>query len=92
MTKTMHITTGPRSQIYFEVENERQAQDIEWGGPEHDDKHDGSDWLSFIGKHMTRVGSQEADRSMPIFRKQMVRVAALAVAAIEWFDRRETGR
>lgn len=75
-----------RQFIYAEIEQERVAQDREWGGAEHDDTHDRVDWGSFIGRHLGRA--LDAPIEAATFRRQMVRVAALATAAIEWFDRR----
>lgn len=81
-----------REGIYREIESERAEQDAEWGGPSHDDEHSAGDWLEFLRKHWAKANAAPLDRDGPTFRKQMVRVAALAVATIEWFDRREQGR
>lgn len=78
-----------REKIYAEVDRERARQDTEWGGPEHDDSHDASAWGEFVTKHIARAMSEPVDNVGPIFRQQMIRVAALAVAAVEWFDRWE---
>lgn len=72
--------------IYDEIINERAAQDKKWGGPDHDKFHSSHDWISFIVKHLGAAVMYPW--SALTFRKQMVRVAALAVAAIEWCDRR----
>lgn len=67
-----------RTEIIREIELEREAQDVKWGGPEHDDDHSREDWCEFIADH------GQPFRSRPWnFREQMIRVAALAVAAIE---------
>lgn len=76
----------PFEKIFGEIAEERGAQDVLWGN-EHDDQHDPEDWVGFIIKHAKKSDpSFHLDKE--IFRKQMVRVAALAVAAIEWVDRR----
>lgn len=87
--------TGPvteeEARVYEDVRVERWAQDRKWGGPCHDDEHDPGDWQSYIKQHL-----QEADinprsckaNNPTLYRRQMVRVAALAVAAIQSFDRR----
>jgi hypothetical protein len=72
-----------RDEIYKAIEEERIAQDREHGGPAHDDQHNHHDWIVFVTKHLGRCvtgGRQQ-------FVKQMVRVAALAVAAVEWASR-----
>jgi hypothetical protein len=68
--------------IVKEILVERDRQDDKWGGPEHDDDHYDEDWVRFIEEHAKK--SLTGD-----FRKRMVEVAALAVAAIEFNDRAE---
>lgn len=70
--------------IFQEIREERQAQDAKWGGPDHDDQHVPNDWIAFIGRHAGMASYGVTDST---FRKQMKRVAALAVAAIEAYDR-----
>jgi hypothetical protein len=72
--------------IYLEIAEERVKQDEQWGGPEHDDEHTAFEWLGIITHYLGR-GLINAD---VLSRKAMVQVAALAVAAIEWIDRRHT--
>jgi hypothetical protein len=75
-----------RNQTILDIIDERQLQDAEWGGNDHDDKHDFFDWRQFIYKQLT-AASMEAgqfDRQ----RKRLVKIAALAVAAIESMDRK----
>lgn len=61
---------------------ERGLQDEQWGGPEHDDGHTLVDWRDFIVKQADRsVSSCDA-------RARLVKVAALALAAIESLDRK----
>lgn len=74
--------------IYEEIYDERAKQDAEWGGPLKDDDNSSNDWVACIAKHVGRAVTLPGDRGN--FRKQMIRVAALAVAAIEWCDRRES--
>ena len=65
---------------------ERARQDAQWGGPEHDDTHTPSDWRSyrnrFEGRAAEAFGKRHADH-----RACLVKIAALAVAQIESFDR-----
>ena len=69
-----------RVQLFLEIQNERLAQDAKWGGPAHDDQHSVADWFDFITDHaMPAVGRND--------RVQLVRIAALAVAALESLDR-----
>jgi len=70
--------------ILEEIAAERTRQDEKWGGPEHDDEHSIDDWECFILEHLNRVQGYDDAHG----RKQLIRVAALAVAAIESLDRR----
>lgn len=76
---------GIRPTVYDHVLAERNRQDRKWGGPEHDDKHSDRDWITFITKHLGMAVTWPFDEDQ--FRTQMVRVAALAVAAVEAVDR-----
>ena len=77
---------GPRgTKVIDEVLAERKHQDEKFGGPVHDDGHTGRDWIAFIVEHLGRAGTQVFAGDN--FRKQMIKVAALAIAAVEWYDR-----
>ena len=76
-----------RSEIFAEIDAARDAQDEKWGGPAHDDKHGSYDWVAFITRSTGLAVTWPWDAME--FRKRMVAVAALAVAAIEWVDRAE---
>ena len=71
--------------IYEEIHNERIAQDDKWGGPRVDDANRNNDWVAYIAKHVGSAVSLPWDKDR--FRVQMIRVGALAVAAVEWCDR-----
>jgi len=73
-----------------EVALERYAQDEKWGGEENDDKNTFQGWFCFIDGKLEKAadavvsinGSDPAE-----YRRRMVQVAALAVAAVESLDR-----
>lgn len=75
---------------YDEIRFERARQDIKWGGPEHDDTHGWHDWIRFIDDQANKwpahpnVGKER--------RSRLIKIAALAVAAIESHDRRRAVR
>lgn len=69
------------NEILEEIKLERQRQDEQWGGPGHDDDHALSEWCDFIFKQNRLAEVQSLN---PLrFEERMVKVAALAVAAIE---------
>ena len=65
--------------IIAEVLHERVRQDRQWGGPEHDDTHSADDFAMFIRRQANRLHEDP--------RGRMVKIAALAVAAVEMLDR-----
>ena len=73
-----------RGSIFAEVDMERVRQDGLWGIA-FDDSNTAFDWVAYItkfaGKSLTRPFSWTG------FRECMIKVAALAVAAIEACDR-----
>jgi len=74
--------------IIGEIQEERKVQDAKWGGYSHDDDHDRDLWVKLLRKHQTRALKAMNKGDLDEYRKHMVRVAALAVAALESHDRR----
>lgn len=85
--------------IFSEIRIERQRQNAIHGGPKNDDKLLMVEWIGIITRHLGLA----VDDAKPLgggmnnhsvcenparYRRQMVRVAAVAVAAIEAFDRK----
>lgn len=75
----------PKDRIFRDVKAERARQDAQWGGPAHDDEHELADWLSYIEQQAGAAYRNDAPR------ERLVKIAALAVAAIESLDRRSSG-
>lgn len=77
------ISDGERLQRRYRIKDEilveRRAQDSS-----HDAAHDPHVWIAKIVKHVGRAVTTDP----VVFRRSMVVVAALAVAAIEWVDDR----
>ena len=76
------------------VLHERAEQDKEWGGPGHDDQHTYPDWLRFIRHQLGSImiipgGKPDFNAAMRdpnnllAFERRMVKVAALAMAAVQ---------
>jgi len=79
------VDGGRRRSIFEEVAAERSAQDARWGGPALDDLHGSYDWVAYLVHDLGKAIAWPWDAST--FRRQMISVAALAVAAVEWVDR-----
>lgn len=79
--------------IVLDIFAERDRQDAQWGGPEHDDGHTAHDWLRYIGHQAQRAHDETLsdDRTQLVdpehYRQRLVKIAALAVAALESHDR-----
>lgn len=69
--------------IYQEIVLERQYQNELWG-EKNDDKNTEEDWVSYITEYANGLTERTKDKS---FRERLVKVAALAVAALESIDR-----
>lgn len=69
-----------RTDIFNLIINERAAQDAQWGGRDHDRQHDRLDWGEFITRQLQKIDHMSETDA---YRSRMVKVAALAVAAIE---------
>lgn len=84
----------PMQVVLDQIRAERHRQDAQWGGPGHDDLHKHRDWTKFIEEHNDRASKVIADAKgrpdLDQYRKQLVEIAALAVAAIESLDRKRS--
>lgn len=69
--------------ILEEIKAERSAQDAQWGGAEHDDEHDSSEFCGFIAAQIEKCDHGRG----PDVRERLIKIAALAVAAVESYDR-----
>lgn len=71
--------------VYDEIRAERAKQDEQWGGPDHDDEHSPQEWAQYLHKqwlaaaHESELGGD--------YRGRLIKIAALAVAAAESYDR-----
>lgn len=72
--------------ILDEIRAERTRQDSQWGGRFHDDTEDANDWAAYIVNFIGK--SIQWPLNLTTFRSNMVKVAALAVASVEWADRK----
>lgn len=58
------------------VSDERDLQDEQWGGPPHDDTRTDENWADYIEKQLILFRKEQS-------QDRLVKIAALAVAAIE---------
>ena len=75
-----------RTSIFTEIEAERAYQDSKWG-IEFDDKNTINDWVTYLNIYAaaaTKIGQSKAAQ-----RAQLLKVATLAVATLETFDRND---
>ena len=80
--------------IFDEITKERKHQDIQWGGPKHDDQHLPRDFFKFIrwqSYKFDRAAENDPDNHSWILyrgRARLIKIAALAIAGIESIDRK----
>lgn len=83
---------GLQSAAIIEIILERQRQDEKHGDASHDDGHFDYEWQNFIRERVDRLVHDFRRNDVSVsdtdFRKEMVEIAALAVAAIESYDRK----
>lgn len=82
---------GDRKAILREVMKEREYQEEKWGNSSDDENNTPFHWCAWIGRYMYEwtFGGWGAFKAHQVdnFRRCMVQVAAMAVAAIESVDR-----
>lgn len=70
--------------IIAEIKAERAAQDAQWGGADHDDRHGMEEFAEFIDGQLTKCAHGRSQNS----RERFIKIAALALAAVESHDRK----
>ncbi|WP_019653985.1 hypothetical protein [Variovorax atrisoli] len=80
---TLDGTRWRRLIAFRDVSAERNRQDEQWGGAANDDTHSVVDWQNCILKQTRQLASRAEHRA------RLVKIAALAIAAIESTDRIE---
>ena len=73
------------SQPLADILAERNRQDEQWGGPDIDDGRSGWDWANYIERQVNLWRHNTGPTND--FRGRMVKVAALALSAIQSYDR-----
>lgn len=79
-----------RESIYAEIEKERKYQEDKWGIEVDDTKNTPWMWVNYITKYSTQWLTgifTTPTRSVDLFRLSMIKVATIAVAAVESLDR-----
>ncbi len=70
--------------ILEEIKKEREYQDGKWGNT-FDDKNTINDWGTYINIYLAKATDMAATKEDQ--RKNLLKVATLAVAALQTFDR-----
>ena len=66
-----------------DISDERDAQDAKHGGPDFDDHNSATNWITYIGRHRIKARNAIARHADQAYEKQLIRIAALAIAALE---------
>lgn len=73
--------------VIEEVGAERRRQDAKWGGPANDDAHSPQEWADILYRLIEEAEDASRDDNDRDYRRVMVEIAAVAVAAVERHDR-----
>lgn len=79
-----------RDKIIEQIVSERESQITDRGFTEDkDDLYKSNDWIALLARHVG-FAAKDGDQlfSAEIYRRELIRVAATAMAAIESFDRK----
>lgn len=76
------------SDVFEDIRKERKRQRERWGGAEHDDQHTWKDWSYILAEQLFDAARRAEDHNPEGWRRQLVQMAAVAVAAIESYDRK----
>ena len=74
-----------------EILTRRRAQDMQWGGPAHDDTHGPTDWIIFIRSFCEKhdlalfgdIPAKPGETPQQQCERYLIDIAALAIAAIQ---------
>ena len=77
-----------QEEIFNKVFEERKNQDAKWG----EQNHEPYKWMAILGEEVGESNKAVLENdfgngSLDDYRKEMIQVAAVAIAAIESFDR-----
>ena len=75
-------------QALKEIASERARQDAMWGGAGHDDNHGCDDWFDYIEHQIYQIREEWDGEDTDKVRRAYIKIAALACAALESYDRR----
>jgi hypothetical protein len=77
-------------EIFEEIKAERARQDQFWG-EKFDAKNTANDWVAYIVRYVSTAAYDGRERKFTnvYFRSQMIKAAALCIAAIEALDKNE---
>lgn len=73
-------------QAVLDILAERQRQDNKWG----EQNHDPSMWVVILAEEVGEVAQEALHKNGLNYRAEMVQVAAVALAAIQSYDRQES--
>lgn len=73
--------------VLGEVMKERRNQEAQWGMQDHNAPL----WYAILGEEVGEVARGFLEYDMPNYREELIQVAAVAVAAVEAYDRGTTG-
>lgn len=78
-----------RKKVFEVIEEERDYQDLVWGGHNHDKFHEPEAWLVYIEYYLNKakavLSTEHTSKAYPEAMDSMRKIAALSVACMENF-------
>jgi NTP pyrophosphatase (non-canonical NTP hydrolase) len=74
-----------QEQIIEQIQDERKKQDDKWGEQDHHPLK----WLAILGEEVGEANRAMLEEKLIDYRKELIQVAAVAVAAVESLYRKE---
>ena len=75
--------------VLQQIIEERRGQDREHGGQGNDDRLSPNHWIAILARQVGLAASNRAEVELARYRRQLVRVAATAIAALDALDREQ---
>ena len=80
-----------KTELFAAIEKERHEQKQAGFTNDHDAEHSPADWHGLLSRHVGLMVNDGGGIDENRYRKQLVRIAAIAVAALEQFHKKPLG-
>jgi hypothetical protein len=86
MSEVVLVKDETQARVVTAVLAERVVQDQIWGGRIHDEDHTQEEWHDLLQERVTKVSKALTATGDNLYRRHLIELAALAIAALEVED------